>query len=61
MYCVLWKYFEYYKKVINEDIFSVPIIQNAYKSYRDSFFLGGGGGGGVDMHSLLWGLSLGVG
>ncbi len=57
MYCELWKYFEYYKeKVINEDIFSVPIIQNAYKSYRDSFL-----GGGVEMHSLLWGLSLGVG
>jgi len=33
----------YYKeKVIYEDIFSVPIIQNAYKSYRVSFFWGGG-------------------
>ncbi len=31
----------YYKeKVIYDDIFSVPIIQNAYKSYRVSF-LGG--------------------
>ncbi len=29
----------YYKdKVIYEDIFSVPIIQNAYKSYRIFFF-----------------------
>ncbi len=27
----------YYKEVIYEDIFSVPIIQNAYKSYRVSF------------------------
>ncbi len=25
--------------MIYEDIFSVPIIQNAYKSYRVSFFL----------------------
>ncbi len=31
--------------MIYEDIFSVPIIQNAYKSYRVSFFEGGGGGG----------------
>ncbi len=38
--------------VVYEDIFSVPIIQNAYKSNRVSFFGGG---------SLLWGLSLGVG
>ncbi len=31
----------YYKeKVIYEDIFSVPIILNAYKSYRVSFFEG---------------------
>ncbi len=29
----------YYKeKVIYEDIFTVPIIQKAYKSYRISFF-----------------------
>ncbi len=29
----------YYKeKVIYEDIFSFPIIQKAYKSYRISFF-----------------------
>jgi len=29
----------YYKeKVIYEDIFSVPVIQKAYKSYRMSFF-----------------------
>ncbi len=47
----------YYKeKVIYEDIFSVLIIQNAYKSYRVSFF-----GGKVEMHRLLWGISLGVG
>ncbi len=32
--------------MIYEDIFSVPIIQNASKSYRESFFGGGGGGGG---------------
>ncbi len=33
----------YYKeKVIYKDIFSVPIIQNAYKSHRVSFFGGGG-------------------
>ncbi len=33
---------KYYKeKVVYEDIFSVPIIQNAYKSHRVSF-LGGG-------------------
>ncbi len=39
----------YYKeKVIYEDIFSVPIIQNAYKSYRVSFF-----GWKVEMHRLL--------
>ncbi len=37
-------------------IFSVPIIQNAYKSYRVSFL-----GGKVEMHSLQRGLSLGVG
>ncbi len=31
----------YYKeKVIYEEIFSVPIIQNAYKSHRVSFFGG---------------------
>ncbi len=47
----------YYKeKVIYEDSFSVPIIQNAYKSYRVRFFWGK-----VEMHHLLWGLSLGVG
>ncbi len=28
----------YNEKVIYEDIFSVPIIQKAYKSYRMSFF-----------------------
>ncbi len=43
-------YDRYYKdKVIYEDIFNVPIIQNAYKSYRVNFFWGfflGGGGGG---------------
>ncbi len=34
-------YSMYYKeKVIYEDIFSVPIIQNAYKSYRVSFLWG---------------------
>ncbi len=34
-------YDRYYKqKVIYENIFSVPIIQNSYKSYRVSF-LGG--------------------
>ncbi len=33
--------------MIYEDIFSVPIFKNDYKSYRVScFFLGGGGGGG---------------
>ncbi len=32
--------------MIYEDIFSVPIIQNAYKSYRVSFF-----GGTVEMQS----------
>ncbi len=35
--CGLWH--GYYKKnVIYENIFSVPIIQKAYKSYRMSFF-----------------------
>ncbi len=39
----------YYKeKVIYKDIFSVPIIKNAYKSYRVSFL-----GGKVEMHSLV--------
>ncbi len=33
--------------MIYEEIFSVPIIQSAYKSYRVSFF----GGGGVEMQS----------
>ncbi len=34
--CIM-TYDRYYKeKVIYEDIFSVPIIQNAYKSYRDA-------------------------
>ncbi len=34
-------YDRYYKqKVIYENIFSVPIIQNSYKSYRVSFFGG---------------------
>ncbi len=38
---VMWFMRRYYKeKVIYEDIFSVPIIQNVYKSYRVSF-LGG--------------------
>ncbi len=33
-----WVWHRYYKeKVIYEDIFSVPIIQNAYESYRVSF------------------------
>ncbi len=37
-------YDRYYKdKVIYEDIFNVPIIQNAYKSYRVIFFFWGGG------------------
>ncbi len=37
----------YYKeKVIYEDIFSVPIFKNDYKSYRVSCFFFGGGGGG---------------
>ncbi len=55
--CIMtWVWRGYYKeKVINEDIFSVPIIQIAYKSFRVSL------GGKVEMHSLLWGLSLGVG
>ncbi len=35
MTCV-WQGFK--EKVIYEDIFSVPIIQKAYKSYRVSFF-----------------------
>ncbi len=37
--CIMtWVWHRYYKeKVIYEDIFSVPIIQNAYKSYRVSF------------------------
>ncbi len=36
-----WVWHRYYKeKVIYEDIFSVPIIQNAYKSYSVRF-LGG--------------------
>ncbi len=35
-----WVWHRYYKeKVIYEDIFSVPIIQKAYKSYRISIFL----------------------
>ncbi len=40
--CIMtWVWHRYYKeKVIYEDIFSVPIIQNAYKSYRVSFFEG---------------------
>ncbi len=40
--CIMtWVSHRYYKeKVIYEDIFSVPIIQNAYKSYRVSFFEG---------------------
>ncbi len=56
--CIMtWVWHRYYKeKVIYEDIFSVPIIQNAYKSYSVRFF-----GGKVEMHRLLWGLSLGVG
>ncbi len=32
---------QYKEKVIYEDIFSVPIIQNVSKSYRVSFFGGG--------------------
>ncbi len=44
--CIMtWVWHRYYKeKVIYEDIFSVPIIQNAYKSYRVSF-----SGGKVEM------------
>ncbi len=40
--CIMtWVWHRYYKeKVIYEDIFSVPIILNAYKSYRVSFFGG---------------------
>ncbi len=46
-----WVWRGYHKeKVIYEDIFSVPIIQNAYKSYRESFF-GGGGGGSINAPS----------
>ncbi len=38
---MIWVWHRYYKeKVIYEDIFSVPIILNAYKSYRVSFFEG---------------------
>ncbi len=34
-----WVWHRYYKEyVIYEDNFSVPIIENAYKSYRISFF-----------------------
>ncbi len=33
--------------MIYEDIFSVPIIQNAYKSYSVSLFVGK-----VEVHSL---------
>ncbi len=33
--------------MIYEDIFSVPIIQNAYKSYRVSFL-----GGKVEMNKV---------
>ncbi len=38
--CIMaWVWHRYYKeKVIYEDIFIVPIIQNTYKSYRVSFF-----------------------
>ncbi len=38
--CIMtWVWHRYYKEnVIYEDIFSVPIIQKAYKSYRISFF-----------------------
>ncbi len=54
--CIMTWYDRYYKeKVIYEDIFSVPIIQNAYKSYSVSlvFFWGGGvGGGWIEMHSF---------
>ncbi len=36
--CIMTWYDRYYKeKVIYEDIFNVPIIQNAYKSYRVIF------------------------
>ncbi len=42
------------EKVIYEDIFSVPIIKNAYESYRVSFF-------GESRNALLWVLSLGEG
>ncbi len=35
----------YKEKVIYEDIFSLPIMQNAYKSYRVSYKSKGGGGG----------------
>ncbi len=37
--CIMtWVWHRYYKeKVIYEDIFSGPIIQNAYKSYRVNF------------------------
>ncbi len=37
--CLIVMKIRYYKeKVIYEDIFSVPIIQNTYKSYRVNFF-----------------------
>ncbi len=38
----------YQGKVIYEDNFSVPIIQNTYKSYRISFFEN------VKMHKVSW-------
>ncbi len=41
--------------MLYEDIFSVPIIQNAYKSYRVSFL-----GGKVEMHHYAL-YKLGVG
>ncbi len=42
--CLIVMKIRYYKeKVIYEDIFSVPIIQNTYKSYRVKKQMGGGG------------------
>ncbi len=48
--------YRYYKeKVIYGDIFSVPIVQNMYKSYRMSFFWES-----KTAQISLWGVGLGV-
>ncbi len=50
--CLIVMKIRYYKeKVIYEDIFSVPIIQNTYKSYRVKKKNWGGGGGAI-LYSL---------